>query len=100
MALTRPTTSPGMAAAARTVVRDGLLITQDDTHGTRTGDILIEDGRIVAVGSVPSDDPATVVDAKGKAVLPGFVDTHRHTWQGAFRLMGFGWDFPTYRQHV
>jgi 5-methylthioadenosine/S-adenosylhomocysteine deaminase len=100
MSLTRSTASPGTASTARTVIRGGLLITQDDTHGTRTGDILIDDGRIVVIGTVPADDTAAVVDAKGKAVLPGFVDTHRHTWQGAFRLMGFGWDFPTYRQHV
>ena len=45
------------------------------------GVVLIEDGRIRAVGaasdvSVPSD--ATVVDATGRYVTPGIIDTHSH----------------------
>jgi imidazolonepropionase len=49
----------------------------------RDGGMLIEDGRVVATGpsneiakSVPAD--ADVVDARGKVVLPGFVDAHTH----------------------
>jgi imidazolonepropionase len=49
----------------------------------RDGGMLIEDGRVVATGSsneiaksVPAD--AEVVDARGKVVLPGFVDAHTH----------------------
>ncbi|HEX7303581.1 amidohydrolase family protein, partial [Lentzea sp.] len=39
---------------------------------------------------------AEVVDATGKIVMPGFVDTHRHTWQTAFRGVGAGWTFGQY----
>src|SRR4051812_5356101 len=49
----------------------------------RDGGILIEDGRVVATG--PSDEiakslpaGADVIDARGKVVLPGFVDAHTH----------------------
>lgn len=49
----------------------------------RDGGMLIEDGRVVATGpsdeiarSLPAD--ADVVDARGKVVLPGFVDAHTH----------------------
>ncbi|TWP50004.1 amidohydrolase [Lentzea tibetensis] len=45
------------------------------------GTVLIEDGRIVAVGpagSVEVPDGATVVDADGSWVLPGFVEAHGH----------------------
>ena len=42
------------------------------------GSVLIEDGRIAAVGDVTAPDDAVVYDARGKVVLPGFVDSHTH----------------------
>lgn len=43
------------------------------------GTVLIEDGRIVAVGlDVAVPDGAHVVDATGRWVLPGFVEAHGH----------------------
>ena len=43
------------------------------------GTVLIENGRISAVGeSVPVPDGAQVVDAAGAWVLPGFIDAHAH----------------------
>ena len=44
----------------------------------------IEDGQIVAVEPNISAD-AEVIDAAGFLVMPGFVDTHRHTWESAIR---------------
>ncbi len=49
------------------------------------GTLLVRDGRIVAVGdaasvSVPSD--AEVIDAAGKVVMPGLVDSHSHIGEG------------------
>jgi dihydroorotase len=41
-------------------------------------DILVEDGVICEIGTLESVDGAYVVDAKGKYVLPGFVDAHCH----------------------
>lgn len=43
------------------------------------GTVLIEDGRIAAVGdSVPIPDGARIIDASGKWVLPGLFDSHAH----------------------
>ncbi|HEY3559073.1 MAG TPA: amidohydrolase [Kribbella sp.] len=43
------------------------------------GTVLIDDGRIVDVGAqVAVPDQATVVDARGRWVLPGLVDAHTH----------------------
>lgn len=43
------------------------------------GTVLIEDGRITAVGAgVDVPDGADVVDATGRWVLPGFVEAHGH----------------------
>jgi dihydroorotase len=48
-------------------------------------DVLIDAGRIVAVGpQLKSPAGATKIDAKGRLVLPGFVDLHVH-----FREPGF-----------
>lgn len=51
-----------------------------DAPVIETGTVLIEDGRIRAVGgsATPIPDGATVVDADGRWVLPGFLDAHTH----------------------
>jgi N-acyl-D-amino-acid deacylase len=46
------------------------------------GDVGIRDGRIVAIGAFSAADrsaAATVIDAAGKAVTPGFIDMHTHS---------------------
>ncbi|HEV7888296.1 MAG TPA: amidohydrolase family protein, partial [Acidimicrobiales bacterium] len=47
-----------------------------DATGSRQADVLIEDGRIAAVG--PGLDHAQVLDAGGCIVAPGLVDLHTH----------------------
>lgn len=53
------------------------------------GDVLVRDGRIVAVGRDLQAGDARRVDARGQVVLPGFVDAHNHlyvtTMRGQFR---------------
>src|SRR5256885_10866266 len=59
------------------LLRAGLIITQDDKRRLVSGDILVEDGRIVAVGE--ADRAADeVIDCSGGAVLPGFINLHHH----------------------
>ncbi|HEY3926150.1 MAG TPA: amidohydrolase family protein, partial [Acidothermaceae bacterium] len=48
-------------------------------------DVLVEDGKIAAIGRGLQVADALEVDAEGTIVLPGFIDTHRHTWQTAIR---------------
>jgi 5-methylthioadenosine/S-adenosylhomocysteine deaminase len=85
----------------RTLIRGGLVVTLDPTAGDLPrGDVLIEDGRIAAVAESVAAADAEVVDATGMIVLPGFVDTHRHTWPTAFRGLGADWTFPQYRTAV
>src|SRR5207302_9863671 len=48
-------------------------------------DVLVENGKIAAVGRDLEAGGAEVVDASGTIVIPGFVDTHRHTWQTPVR---------------
>ncbi|WP_026198123.1 amidohydrolase family protein [Sciscionella marina] len=82
----------------RTVLRGGTVVSMDPAVGDLPrGDVLIEDGRIAAVAGDLGAADAEIVDAVGKIVLPGFVDTHRHTWQTAFRGIGADWTFEQYR---
>lgn len=59
-------------------------------------DVLIEDGIIAAIGrDLPAAD-AEVVDLTGRIVMPGFVDTHRHTWQSVVRDIASDWSLTEY----
>lgn len=87
-------------ASERLLIRGAHLLTQDPALGELVGDVLVADGRIERVGAGIVDDRAVVVDGAGHAVLPGFVDTHRHAWQGALRSTGPEWTYAEYRDHV
>jgi 5-methylthioadenosine/S-adenosylhomocysteine deaminase len=72
--------------AARVLIRNGFVVSMDAAVGDRPRtDVLVEDGRVVAVERDLAAADADVVDAAGCLVLPGFVDTHRHLWETALR---------------
>jgi len=68
-----------LSAAQTTLIRNATVLTV--TKGTiQNGSVLIENGKIAAIGtnvSAPAD--ATVVDATGKYLMPGIIDCHSHT---------------------
>ena len=69
----------------RMLIRGGTVLSMDPAIGDLPrGDVLIEDDTIVAVDAEIAAD-AEVIDATGLIVIPGFVDTHRHTWEAAIR---------------
>ncbi len=62
-------------------------------------DVLICDGVIAEIrpGIETSTPDAQVIEAQGRLVMPGLVDTHRHVWQGAIggftpQMTGAGYD--------
>src|SRR6184192_2167173 len=67
------------------LLRGGRLITMDRAIGDLAGDVLIEGNAIAAVGPHLEGVDAEVIDVTGDIVIPGFVDTHRHTWEAAIR---------------
>ena len=78
-----------VAPTERTLIRDGYVISIDPDVGEVSGcDVLIEGDRIVAVGPGLDADGAVVIDASGMIVMPGFVDSHRHIWEGVLRNIG------------
>jgi len=69
----------------RILLKGGCVLSLDPQVGDfDTADVLIEGSRIAAVGPNLTAR-ATVVDASNAIVMPGFIDTHRHMWQGALR---------------
>ena len=72
--------------ADRILIKDAIVLTQDDALGELPrADILVEGDRIAQVGPDLSAADAQVLDAAGDIVIPGFVDTHRHTWETSIR---------------
>jgi len=68
------------------LIKGGHVVTVDpDLGDLPVGDVLAADGVITAVGQDlrPATADAEVIDAAGRLVIPGLVDTHRHVWQGA-----------------
>jgi cytosine/adenosine deaminase-related metal-dependent hydrolase len=70
----------------RVLIRGGHVLSMDkeigDVYG---GDVLLEDDRIAAVGASLEAGDAEVIDASDCIVIPGFIDSHRHTWETVIR---------------
>jgi cytosine/adenosine deaminase-related metal-dependent hydrolase len=83
--------------ASRTLIKDGYVLSMDPKIGElERGSVLIEGDRITAVEREIGNVDAEVIDAEGAVVLPGFVDTHRHTWQTALRAICADWTLFDY----
>ena len=68
------------------LIKGGYVVTVDPDPGDLpAGDVLVADGLITAVGPdlEPTTTAAEVIEAAGRLVISGMVDTHRHVWQGA-----------------
>jgi cytosine/adenosine deaminase-related metal-dependent hydrolase len=81
----------------RLLLRGAHVVTMDPDLGELSrGDVLIDGERIEAVGERIDATGAELLDVTGHVVLPGFVDTHRHTWQTPFRGLCADWTLTDY----
>lgn len=86
--LTTPGAAAGRAPAAvrtarKALIRGADLLTMDERQGEVTGgDVLIDAGRIVAIGKGLAVGDAELIDARDMILMPGMVDGHRHVWEG------------------
>jgi cytosine/adenosine deaminase-related metal-dependent hydrolase len=72
--------------AERILIKDAIVLSQDPSIGELPrADILVEGETIRDVRPNISADGAQVIDAAGDIVIPGFIDTHRHTWETSIR---------------
>jgi 5-methylthioadenosine/S-adenosylhomocysteine deaminase len=70
------------------LIKAASIVTLDNENNLFDGDVFIEDGRIVALReslSARAYKAAEVIDAGGRLLLPGFVQTHIHLCQTLFR---------------
>jgi cytosine/adenosine deaminase-related metal-dependent hydrolase len=82
---------------ARTIIRNTTVISVDPAIGDlHRGDILIDGSKIAAVAPSIAADGAEVIDGTNKIAIPGFVDTHRHTWEALLRAAGPDWSLGQY----
>src|SRR3989442_261931 len=74
-------------AGQRLLLKGGTIVSLDDKVGDfATGDLLIEGKRIAAVGAdLKARANTQIIDASNTIVIPGFVDSHRHSWEGQLR---------------
>ncbi len=72
------------AQTADTIYHNGVIITINDAAPTAEA-VAVKDGRILAVGAgdkvlKTKGKETTLIDLGGKTMLPGFVDSHGHTY--------------------
>ncbi len=70
----------------RYIIRGGHVMSMDPKVGDFVqADVLVEGKKIIAVGPNLRAGGAAEIDARGRIVMPGFVDTHHHQFETALR---------------
>lgn len=59
----------------KVIIENGTIVTESDVY---KADILVEDGKISAIGTGFDKTNARIIDAKDRYVMPGAVDVHTH----------------------
>ncbi|WIF77581.1 amidohydrolase family protein [Citrobacter braakii] len=62
----------------KTIFKNGNVIDGTGSEG-RIADVMVDEGRIVAIGQIDVGVNEQVIDATGKIICPGFIDTHTHS---------------------
>jgi cytosine/adenosine deaminase-related metal-dependent hydrolase len=81
------------------VLTGGHVVTMAGPEPEPGADVLLTGDTVTAVGpglAAQAGPGAVVVDVSGSVVLPGFVDSHVHAWEGALRGIAPDADFGTY----
>jgi 5-methylthioadenosine/S-adenosylhomocysteine deaminase len=88
----------------RIVLKGGVVLTLDRQVGDfAEADVLIADSKVreVRPNIAISSDAAAIVDASNRIIVPGFIDTHSHSYQGILRnILANGRVDPDYNRDI
>ncbi len=78
-----------VVSTGRKLIKGGTVLSMDpDVGDLANADVLVEGDKILEIGHGIAADDAEMIDASGMIVMPGFVDSHRHIWEGILRNIG------------
>ena len=78
-------------------VKGATIVSMDAKLGViDSGDLLIDHGKIIAIGRNLGSWAAIEIDARGMIAMPGFVNGHIHLWQTALRGIAADWTLDHY----
>ena len=60
------------------------------------GDLLIDDGKIIAIGQKLGSWAVMEIDGRGMIAMPGLINGHIHLWQTALRGVAADWTLDQY----
>jgi len=93
-----------LAGRGRILIKGAVVLTLDRRLGDfAKADILIEDGKLaeIAPDIAVSPEAVAAIDGANRIAIPGFVDTHSHSYQGVLRaIMPNGALDPGYNRDV
>jgi len=77
----------GNSMSESLLIRGATIITLDGGNQVFEGDVFVEGGRISAIGEslIGGQYRGAIIEARGRVLLPGFVQTHIHLCQTLFR---------------
>jgi 5-methylthioadenosine/S-adenosylhomocysteine deaminase len=86
----------------RILLKGGVVLTMDRQVGHfANADVLIENGRIREVRPGIAASDVVAIDASNRIIIPGFADTHSHSYQGILRnILSNGRVDPDYNRDI
>ncbi|RRB07199.1 amidohydrolase family protein [Larkinella rosea] len=78
--------------------KGGTVLTMKDDAVIENGTVVVQDNKILAVGpagSVPIPAGAKIIDATGKTIMPGLIDSHAHIGTGDGKSPQQQWSYFT-----
>ena len=82
---------------SRIRIRGATIVSMDPSIGIiDDGDLLIDNGKIIAIGQKLGSWAVMEIDGRGMIAMPGLINGHIHLWQTALRGVAADWTLDQY----